>query len=113
MSRYILYMSKKPKLMDIDILNCASECLKVLGHPVRLRIIDILMQDSFTVKEISKLCSLPQNQISEHLRLMKSHNMLDSKRDGKTVYYEIVNPNLPEIIKCIKNNCRYFKRKRT
>lgn len=102
-------MIKKPKLIEGDILKCASECLKILGHPVRLRIIDILMQDRFTVNELSELCSLPQNQISEHLRLMKSHNLLDSKRCGRRVYYKIINPNLPGIIECIKNNCKYFK----
>ncbi len=98
-------MSKKLKLMDVNVLRCASECLKILGHPARLLIIDILMQDRLSVNEISEICSLPQNQISEHLRLMKSHKLLDSKRDGKMVYYEITDPNLPGIVKCIKKNC--------
>lgn len=104
-------MKAKVKLMDMEVLNCAAECLKILGHPIRLRIVDILMQGKFTVNNISEMCDLPQSQASEHLRLMQGHGLLDSQRDGRAVYYEIKNPNLPAVLNCVKENCKHLNRR--
>ena len=98
-------MKNDPKLLEAQILLKAAECLKVMAHPIRLRIVDILMQGSFPVCEIAQMCELPQHQTSEHLRLLKGHSLLDSKRDGRKVYYEIASPQLPGLLNCIKKNC--------
>ncbi len=107
----MINMKTRLKLLDKEMLECASECLKLLGHPVRLRIVDILTQGRFSVNEIAEICDLPQNQVSEHLRLMKGHGLLDFERDGRTVYYKIENPNLPGILNCVKANCKNKKGK--
>ena len=96
---------RKINLLPTETLEDAAECLKVLGHPIRLRIVDILMQGEFAVYEIAELCELSHNQTCEHLRLLKSHHLLDSKRDGKTVYYSIIAAELPGVMMCIRNNC--------
>lgn len=92
-------------LLPIESLEEAAECLRVLAHPVRLRIVDMLMQGAFPVHEIAEACDLPPNQMSEHLRLLKGHGFLDSDRQARTVFYRIANPNLPGIIACIRSNC--------
>ena len=96
---------KRLNLLPMEAIEDAAECLKVLGHPIRLRMVDILMQGEFAVYEIAELCELSHNQTCEHLRLLKSHHLLDSKRDGKTVYYTITAPELPGVLACIRNNC--------
>lgn len=93
------------KLLPIELLQNAAECLKTLGHPARLRIVDILMQGAFSVNEIAKLCDLPPHQACEHLRLLKTHGLLDAKRQGRSVYYEIADPRLPRLIGCIRIAC--------
>ena len=97
---------QKMDLLPVDVLDQASECLKVLAHPVRLRMVEILMQGKFAVHEIARMCELSPNQACDHLRLLKGHKLLDSKRDGRTVYYTIVSPQLVGIIECIRKNCR-------
>ena len=100
-----LVRQKKLDMLPMETLENAAECLKVLGHPIRLRMVDILMQGEFAVYEIAELCELSHNQTCEHLRLLKSHHLLDSKRDGKTVYYTITAPELPGVLECIRKNC--------
>ena len=95
---------KRLNLLPMETLEDAAECLKVLGHPIRLRMVDILMQGEFAVYEIAELCELSHNQTCEHLRLLKSHHLLDSKRDGKAVYYTITASELPVVLTCIRNN---------
>ena len=98
-------MSKKPKLLVMEGLRQAAECLKVLAHPVRLRMVDILLQGEFPVHRIAELCDLPPHQACEHLRLMQGHSLLASERKGRTVYYRVANPSLPGIMECIRKHC--------
>jgi DNA-binding transcriptional ArsR family regulator len=98
-------MGKELELLSMPMLTEAAECLKVMGHPVRLRIVDALMQGQFTVGEIAALCDLPQHQTSEHLRLMQLQGLLKNERRGRAVYYAIASPRLPELIRCIRSTC--------
>lgn len=92
-------------LVELEPLERAAECLKVLAHPVRLRLIDILLQDEFPVGELAELCELPSHQTSEHLRLMQSHGLLASERRGRQVFYRIEAPQLPGIMTCVRKQC--------
>lgn len=103
---YMVTNMIEPKdLLPSEFLEAAAECLKVMAHPVRLRIGDILMQGRFPVHEIAQMCDLPPHQTSEHLRLLKGHGLLGSDREGRTVYYKIVDPRLPGLLRCIRSAC--------
>ncbi len=97
---------KTIELLPNEMIEKAAECLKVMAHPVRLRIVNILMQGEFPVHEIADLCLTSPNQTCEHLRLLKGHGLLSSQRQGRTVYYKIANPQLPGLINCIRKNCQ-------
>ena len=103
-------MSKKLSLLEMAGLCQAANCLKVLAHPVRMRIVDILLQGEFPVHKIAELCELPPHQTCEHLRLMQGHSLLASARRGSAVYYRVANPSLPGIIECIRRNCHEDRR---
>ncbi len=92
-------------LLPADFLEAAAECLKVMAHPARLRMVDILMQSELPVGRIAELCELSPAQTCEHLRLMKGHGLLGSERRGREVYYRIVSPRLPALLKCIGQAC--------
>jgi DNA-binding transcriptional ArsR family regulator len=93
------------QLLPMASLEGAAECLKVMAHPVRLRIVEILMQADLSVNEIAALCELPPHQTCEHLRLLKGHGLLGSVRHGRSVYYTISNPRLPMLLECIRSTC--------
>src|SRR6056297_4171021 len=95
----------KIDLIDMKMLEGAAECMKVLAHPVRLRIVNILMQGEFAVHEIAKMCDVPPNVACEHLRLMRGQSLLSSERRGRTVYYKILSPRLPALLECISKHC--------
>ncbi len=92
-------------LLPMDFLTGAAECLKVMAHPARLRMVEILMQGEFPVHHIARLCDLPPAQACEHLRLMKSHGLLASTRRGQVVHYRIATPHLPGLLACLRQNC--------
>ena len=91
--------------LSADMLSDAASCLKVMAHPVRLRIVEILMHGEYPVHEIAEMCGVQQHQVCEHLRLMQNCGLLSSKRNGRAVYYEIISPRLPSLIGCIRTHC--------
>lgn len=93
----------KVKLMSLESLGQAAECLKVLAHPHRLRMVQMLLSDQFTVSELAQACQIPTPMASEHLRLMQRCGFLASQRDGRKVYYEVIEPHLKNILHCIED----------
>lgn len=112
-------VARKKRLTQIDpaLLLLAAECLRCIAHPVRLQLIDILLQGEYTVDELAGLCELSQPATSGHLRLMQGKGLLASERRGRSVYYRVAQPQLASILDCIKthlpeSSARPRKRKR-
>ena len=80
----------------------AAECLKSLAHPVRLRIIQLLLHGRYTVGELAEDCQIPDNVASEHLRLLQRCGFLSSDREGRRVYYRVAEPHLVQLMGCIE-----------
>lgn len=97
--------NKKIEKMEIEYLEMVADCLKLMAHPMRIRIVEILSQGKFSVGEIAEECELPPNQTCEHLRLLKNHGLLGSNREGRTVYYFIKAQQLINLLNCIKKSC--------
>lgn len=91
------------QLTDLDALTQAAECLKVLAHPHRLRIVQMLIQGRYTVGELADSCEIPSHMASEHLRLMQRCGFLDSEREGRRMFYFVVEPHLKDIMACIQS----------
>jgi DNA-binding transcriptional ArsR family regulator len=83
----------------------AAECLRVMAHPVRLRMVELLMQAQRPVHAVARQCGLSPAQACGHLRLLKGHGLLSSVRKGRTVFYRIASRQLPGLIRCIRKNC--------
>jgi ArsR family transcriptional regulator, zinc-responsive transcriptional repressor len=88
---------------DPEALSCAAECLRTLAHPVRLRMVQLLLHGRYTVGEIAQDCGIAENLASEHLRLMQRCGFFISEREGRRVYYEVAEPHLEKIIDCIES----------
>ncbi|QDV61550.1 ArsR/SmtB family transcription factor [Crateriforma conspicua] len=93
--------SGKPK-GSVEMLTEAAECLKTLAHPVRLRIVQLLLHGRFTVGELAADCQIPDNVASEHLRLLQRCGFLTSQREGRRVYYQVAEPHLEQLMACIE-----------
>lgn len=80
----------------------AAECLKTLAHPVRLRVVQMLLHGRYTVGELATDCEIPDNVASEHLRLLQRCGFLNSEREGRKVYYQVAEPHLQQLMACIE-----------
>ena len=92
----------KPK-KDLAAFAEAAECLKTLAHPVRLRMVQLLLHGRYTVGELAEDCEVPNNVASEHLRFMQRCGFFTSEREGRKVYYRVAEPHLEDIMNCIES----------
>lgn len=96
-------MIKKPTPLNLEALTEAAECLRILAHPNRLQIVQMLLSGKdYSVGEIAEACEMAQPTTSDHLRLMQRCGFLESERDGRTVYYSVSEPHLSDIMNCIQ-----------
>lgn len=84
-----------------DPFSYAAECLRVLAHPDRLRLVDLLIRKRFTVGDLAEYIGLPPAVASGHLRLLQRCGLLRPERKGRTVTYVVAEPCLKKIMACI------------
>jgi DNA-binding transcriptional ArsR family regulator len=96
-------VTRKARLTTIEALTEAAECLRVLAHPHRLRMIQMLLAGDHTVGELAEACDVPSAMASEHLRLMQRCGFLSSRKEGRKVFYEVAEPHLQSIMSCIED----------
>lgn len=78
-----------------------ADVLKVLGHPIRLKIVAGLCAKECNVKHIWECLGLPQATVSQHLALLKNKGIIEGKRDGVEVHYSVVHPLAKKIIEIL------------
>jgi DNA-binding transcriptional ArsR family regulator len=90
-------------LIPMEVLEEAASAMRVLAHPHRLRICELLMHERVPVNEIARHLNIASNAVSQHLNMMKAHGILASERQGKTVYYRVADLRPVWMLQCIRN----------
>lgn len=91
--------------LDIIKLEMAASKLRAIAHPMRIAVIGLLQENpKLSVTEIYSALEIEQAAASHHLNILKNKGVLNSKRDGKKIFYSLKNRTLTEIIECI-NKC--------
>lgn len=96
--------------LDDEFLENTSRMLRMLAHPQRLKIIEILDRErECNVTTLIDETDQPQSSISHHLNQMKRMDLLGSRRDGREVVYRIIDPRVVRLLNCICCNYRENK----
>ena len=89
--------------LNSEALLIAASKLKVLGHPIRISIIQLLEQTpKLSVSEIFRTLNIEQAIASHHLNTLKNKRILKSERVGKNTYYSVCNIRLIDVVNNIK-----------
>lgn len=80
----------------------AAAILKSIAHPQRLFILCCLFQNEMTVGELEELAGASQPVISQHLTRMRLEGIVEPRREGNHVYYQLVNPQVLPLVKTME-----------
>ncbi|MGE0627479.1 MAG: ArsR/SmtB family transcription factor [Hyphomicrobiaceae bacterium] len=85
----------------------ASEFLKALAHENRLLILCILAERERSVMELERLLSLSQPMVSQQLARLRLDGLVDTRREGRVVYYRLADGSTRAFIQAIYDKfCR-------
>ncbi len=87
--------------METDLQDKA-QLLRILGHPVRLRIVAGLAGRCACVKEIWECLDMPQAVVSQHLKVMRANGLLEARREGTRVCYSLKEGMLADLVRLLR-----------
>jgi len=71
-----------------------AKLLGVLSNPYRIRIVEELRNGEINVGELQKRLELRSATVSQHLAVLRAHQIIAERREGRMVYYHMNNPEL-------------------
>jgi DNA-binding transcriptional ArsR family regulator len=78
-----------------------SGLLKALAHPIRLRIVEGLLNHECNVNKIVSVLGLPQSTVSQHLGILKNQKIVEIRKDGVKTCYKVISKRVERLIKIL------------
>ena len=91
------------KSMSTEQWTEAAESLKVIAHPHRLQMLQMMSVGQHSVGDLAQACQIASAVASNHLRLMERCGLLASHREGRFIFYKIDDMHLPPLLACLQN----------
>ena len=85
-------MPEETELYDL------AELFKVFGDSTRIRILFVLFEAEVCVWDLAKVLNMTQSAISHQLRILKANKLVNSRREGKSVFYSLADGHVRTII---------------
>lgn len=93
-----------------QLAESQAEIYRIFSHANRVQIFWLLMENEMSVNDISDAIEASVQNTSQHLRLMKAVNILDTRRNGQTIYYRIAETDMGSYCRRIlEKNLAEFK----
>jgi DNA-binding transcriptional ArsR family regulator len=89
--------------LDPRVLAEAAEMVRALGHPVRLRIVELLESGEQTVTQLQASLDAPQAQVSQQLSRMRAAGIVAGRRAGPNVWYAIADSRVVRMLDCLRH----------
>ena len=88
--------------MSRPIYHVKAEFFKTLGHPARIRVLELLRDGERTVGELLGEVGLEQSHLSQQLAVLRRANVIRSHKDGARVLYAVVDPRIFHLLETAK-----------
>jgi DNA-binding transcriptional ArsR family regulator len=93
--------------MSHTLQGFKAELFKALGHPVRVRILELLRSGEKTVSELQARLEIESSTVSQQLALLRARDIVTGRKQGTSVYYSVDDPlifDLLDVARQIFNN---------
>ena len=78
------------------------DLLKVIAHPVRIKILEDLMHGVKCVSDFEESLDISQPSVSQHLKLLRTHHVVDYFVDGRLKCFFLKEPLIPDLLELLK-----------
>lgn len=84
------------------IFRAKAEFFRFLGHPARIRALEVLRDGEKSVGELQAALDIDSGGMSQHLTAMRRQGILESRRAGTNVYYAVKDPVIFDLLEVAK-----------
>ena len=75
--------------------------MKILGHSGRLMILCHLADGEMSVGDLAEELGMTQSALSQHLARMRAEQLVETERDGQTIYYRLAAGEVRKVIQSL------------
>lgn len=84
--------------MNQPLHRFKAELFKTLGHPLRIRILELLRGDELSVRDLLRQLAVEPPAVSQQLGVLRTRGIVESRRADGTVYYRIRDPLIAQLL---------------
>ncbi|CAN5365825.1 metalloregulator ArsR/SmtB family transcription factor [soil metagenome] len=83
---------------NVPLYEAKAELFRTLGHPVRIRVLELLQVGARPVHELLAEIGVEASNLSQQLAVLRRAGLVRSSRDGATVLYELATADVAELL---------------
>ncbi len=84
--------------MPLTLHRFKAEFFRALGHPTRLRILELLRSGERTVSELQAALEIEASAVSQQLAVLRARNIVEVRRTGTNAYYTVRDPQVFQLL---------------
>jgi DNA-binding transcriptional ArsR family regulator len=91
-------MSREGAAVSRPLYQLKAEFFKTLGHPARIRVLELLSEREHAVSEMLPEVGIEPAHLSQQLAVLRRANLVVSRKEGSVVYYSLTSPHVAELL---------------
>ena len=84
--------------MSTPLYQLKAEFFKTLGHPVRIRVLELLGQRDHAVSEMLPEVGVEATNLSQQLAVLRRAGLVTNRKEGSAVFYSLTSPQVAELL---------------
>ena len=89
-------------MKSTDLQAVKAQFFKALANPVRIRLLERLVQGEMRVQDLQKALGLEQPIVSQQLARLRASGIVVTRKEGTTIYYAVADPMTGELLRVAK-----------
>lgn len=85
-------------LASTPLYQLKAEFFRTLGHPVRIRVLELLSEREYAVGEMLAMVEVEAPNLSQHLAVLRRAGLVRTRKDGPTVFYSLTSPHAADLL---------------
>lgn len=86
-------------LVSTPLYQLKAEFFKTLGHPARIRVLELLSEREHAVAEMLPEVGVEAANLSQHLAVLRRAGLVATRREGSSVVYSLTSPEVAELLR--------------
>ncbi|OIK03639.1 ArsR/SmtB family transcription factor [Streptomyces monashensis] len=88
--------------MSVPLYQAKAEFFRMLGHPVRIRVLELLQDGAMPVRELRAAIEVEPSSLSQQLAVLRRSGIVTATRTGSTVTYELAGGDVADLMKAAR-----------